>query len=180
MPSRPPLLYASRMKLRPNPTMQLHLMLAKRSVLHIDVFAAVREQSPDTVLFSIELRRGGRGDPLEHDWWIATFNTFTPPVRRDLRTAAHYDVTDTVRFNSLRADWYAWAVRYHHQFILPLIGRYQRPGFKHRSILFHYFKAYDLDPAKGFQNFTRLTAGQRYRALNWNERKPADDGSELL
>lgn len=177
MPSRPPLLYASRMKLRPNPVMGLHILLAKRSVLHLDIFAAVREQFPDTVLFSIELRQGGRGEPLDRDWWQAEFNTFSPPVRRDLRTAAHYDVTDTVRFNSLRADWYAWGVRYHHQFILPLIGRYALPGYNHRSILFHYFKAYDLDPAKGFQNFKGMSAAARYRALHWGE---PGDGSELL
>lgn len=166
--------YAARMTLRPNPAMQLHILLARRNVLHIDVFAAVREAKPDTVLFIVELRAGGRGEPIARIHRTAEFNTDDPPLHADGRTALVYDLTDNVRFNSLRADWYAWAVQYHHKHILPLIERVQRVGFVHRSILFHYFKAYDLDPAKGFQNFKPLSAARRYRALNWR------DGSELL
>jgi hypothetical protein len=158
--------YALAMKLRPNPVMILHQMLARRDVLHVDCFAYIRERAPDVVLFAYEYRRGGRGEPIERRYYKATIGHMSPPRYVDARSWAPYDITDATRFNDDRA-LYNWAMRYHHQYMRKLAFLPLPKTFKHRSVLFHYFRAYDLNPTVGFHNFygIKLARSERRKGM---------------
>lgn len=142
--------YALRMTLRVNPTMFIHQLLARRDCLHLDAFAYYwPERHPDSVLFALEHRAGGRGDIiLPNLYWLATIEDYSKPMEVDGRQARYYDTMDTVRFNtrSFPAEHHHWARRVHHKYML---GGYKAPpprGFKHVSLVCHYWHPYDMPP----------------------------------
>lgn len=150
---------------RPNPVMFMHQLLARRDCIHLDLFASIRAGKPDSVLWTLELRSGGRGEPVETHYWQCVIGSTDEPHYASGREAQYYTHDDRIRFNTRSAgEHHIWARWFHHSFMAPILTRdWTRRKYAHTSRMCHYWHVYDLPPfPSGFTNMY-ATQGKGFR-----------------